>query len=178
MTSFWSVLILKKNQTNPKRRRFGLGRLRSPRLHLLLPQRRSCSRLRLSPTPQSGRISLFFDGQKRKKKKKRIRTGRRRRKAYLVRQPLKVWRPWTNFDASRPCASLEARHFHREWWHLSFKRAMVERRCIRLDSCRYDRNKPHACLTQTKCRPIRQAGQAKSEALSSGPPLGNPDRGR
>ena len=37
----------------------------------------------------------------------------------------------------------------------------VERRCIRLDSCRYDRNKPHARVAQTKCRPIRQAGQEK-----------------
>ena len=45
--------------------------------------------------------------------------------------------------------------------------AAVERRCICLDSCRYDRNKPHAHLTQTKCRPIRQVGQAKSEALHS-----------
>ena len=31
--------------------------------------------------------------------------------------------------------------------------AAVERRCIRLDSCRYDRNKPHARLREIKCRP-------------------------
>ena len=36
---------------------------------------------------------------------------------------MEAWRPWTNFGASRPCASLEARCFHREWWRLSFRRA-------------------------------------------------------
>ena len=37
----------------------------------------------------------------------------------------------------------------------------VERRCVRLDSRRYDRNKPHARLTQIKCHPIRQASRQK-----------------
>ena len=31
--------------------------------------------------------------------------------------------------------------------------ATVERRCVRLDSRRCDRNKPHSCLTQIKCHP-------------------------
>ena len=30
-----------------------------------------------------------------------------------------------------------------------------------MDPCKYDRNKPHTCLTQTKRSPIRQAGQKK-----------------
>ena len=53
MTSFWGVLILKKNQTNPKRRRFGLG-------GLLLPRR--------SDDAAALDFSIF-DGQNRKKKR-------------------------------------------------------------------------------------------------------------
>ena len=36
---------------------------------------------------------------------------------------MEAWRPWTNFGASHPCASPEARRFHWEWWRLSFRRA-------------------------------------------------------
>ena len=39
--------------------------------------------------------------------------------------------------------------------------AAVERRCVRLDSCRYDRNKPHARLTQIKCRPSAMSVRQK-----------------
>ena len=76
------------------------------------------------PLPDAAAQQEFsiFDDQKRKKKERR-RTGRRRRRAYLVRRHLESWRPWTNSGASHPCASPEARRFHREWWRLSFRRA-------------------------------------------------------
>ena len=45
--------------------------------------------------------------------------------------------------------------------------AAVERRCIRLDSCRYDRNKPHAHLTQTKCRPSTKSVRKKVRRFHS-----------
>ena len=53
----------------------------------------------------------------------------------------------------------------------------VQCRCICLDSCIYARAQPRSRLTQAKCRPLCQAGQTKSEALSPRPPLDHPDRG-
>ena len=43
---------------------------------------------------------------------------------------------------------------------------IVQCRCICLDSCRYARDQPRSRLTQAKCRPLCQACQTKSEALS------------